>query len=428
MKLKGIFTVDPKRVPFHSEKGLTSKGSAVLVRLLAALTLCLLGSMSWGQDTPDKAGAASAPTSLSLESEPAGSERDPSPVESFDSMAACRSYRQGQTLNLDGVKAQRVESVPRVYSGFNNIEGPVWLDGALYYSNIGSRNDGQQVLTNQGTIWRMRPGEVPEVWLDDRLAGANGLAISPDGQLLAARQLDGSIVKINPVSKEITTLAGEYEDKRFNAPNDLAVAEDGTIYFTDPNWNTPSNVSPDTVQGGGQLGQVLPGQRVYRLSEGVVTALSVTEQVPALRDKPNGIALSLDGSKLYVAGAQGLWVFDLQHGWPVNPKQVLSSPVDGMGRDCAGNLYITTSRKLLRRADAQIVLVLDDSLNELGFIEVPGVQVVTNVAFGGEANKTLFITTLGTASTEEQPIFCGAEPCLPASIFTAELNIPGLPY
>lgn len=427
MKPKSVFGVCLKNASFCPIPGrnkLPGLGGTVF-KPLAALTLCLATGLVWAEGSDGAASVSSS--SLAMEIVPSKEEKTPDRAQ-FDAMAACSGFQAKEALSLEGVKAKRLKSVPRAYGGFNNIEGPVWLDGALYYSNLGSRNDGQQVLTNQGTIWRMKPGGVPEVWLDDRVAGVNGMAVSPDGQLLAARQLDGSIVKINPANKEISVVAGVYEDKRFNSPNDLAVTADGTIYFTDPNWNTPSNVDAESIQGGGQLGQTVPGQRVYRVRDGVVTALSITEQVPALRDKPNGITLSLDDSKLYVAGAQGLWVFDLQHGWPVNPKQVLTSAVDGMGRDCAGNLYITTSRKLLRRADAQIVLVLDKDLNEVGFIEVPGVQMVTNVAFGGEENRTLFITTLGTASTEEQPVFCGADPCLPASIFTVELGIPGLPY
>lgn len=340
----------------------------------------------------------------------------------------CASY-DGQVLSLKEHQLRRLPNIPLAYAGFNILEGPVWLDGSLFYSNIGSRSDGQQVLSNQGTLWRWQPDKASEVWLDDRLAGTNGLALSGSGLLVAGRQLDGSIVTIDPKTRELKPLAMKFEDKRFNSPNDLTVAQDGSIYFTDPNWNTPSTVDLSQVQGGGQPGEILPGQRVYRLSAGgVVAALSVTEQVKDLRDKPNGILLTTDQQQMYIASTKGLWVFDLAMGWPANPKQLLSTAVDGMGQDCAGNVYIATSRKLLRRADAQIVLVLDQDHSEIGFIEVPGVQVVTNVAFGGAEYKTLFITTLGTASSEQQPLMCGPDPCLPASIFTVELNVPGLPY
>lgn len=399
--------------------------------LSAVMALCLMGAPCWGNeslaDTLADNTTDAVASRVSAE-EGAQGEQSESSASAYTAASMCGEYQSGESLNLEKVKVSRLDPVPLAYVGFNILEGPVWHNGALYYSNIGSRTDGQQVLTNQSTVWRWKPDTAPEVWLDDRSAGVNGMAVSGDGHLLAGRQLDGSIVKINPSNRDLDTLASVYEDKRFNSPNDLAVAADGTIYFTDPNWNTPSNVAPETVQGGGQVGRTTPGQRVYRVRDGVVTALSITEQVRALRDKPNGIALSLDDSKLFVGGAQGLWMFELRDGWPIKPKQVLASAVDGMGRDCAGNLYLTTSRKLLRRADAQIVLVLDKDLNEVGFIEVPAVQIVTNVAFGGVENKTLFITTLGTASTDEQPVFCGPDPCLPASIFTAELNVPGLPY
>jgi gluconolactonase len=302
-------------------------------------------------------------------------------------------------------------------------------------------------LTNQTTIWRWEPGSDPEVWLDDTEAGTNGHAINNAGKLIAARQLDGSLVEIDWETKELTTIVDEYEDKRFNSPNDLTIASDGTIYFTDPNWNTPSNVDTDTVQGGGDPGDMdTEGQRIYRVDPeaGTVVDLGVTDDdmVPDLRDKPNGIILSEDESQILIGGLRGLWAFDLEDGEVSNPEQLLDTAIDGLGRDCAGNIYVTTTREIEGRDDGQIIAIFDKNNEEVGFLEVPGIHITTNVAFGGDDGRTLFVTGL-TAPTadpdEDDPDFgsddydpgprqCGDDDCLPAGIYEVELNVQGYPY
>lgn len=340
----------------------------------------------------------------------------------------CKTQPQEQ-LQLDGLKVQRIESVQPHYAGFNIFEGPVWVDDALYFSNIGSRSEGGKMLTSQSVVRRWRPGQSSDTVLDDSLAGVNGLALGPRGSLLAGRQLDGSIVRISLNDKSLHTLTGEYEDKRFNSPNDLVLSQSGDIYFTDPNWNVPSNVDPASTQGGGKPGELTPGQRVYRLSpDGVVSALSITEQVKALRDKPNGITLSLDEKQLVVGGLQGLWVFDISSGQARNARQIQDQQVDGLGRDCAGNIYVATLRNLDPQKQIHGVAVYSPQWQELGFIRVHGAQLVTNVAFGGADNSTLFITTLGSSDAAKDGPQCDGQPCNPASLYQVKLNLPGLPY
>lgn len=343
----------------------------------------------------------------------------------------CSADSADVTLDLTSVRLKRENNIPLKYQGYNNIEGPVWHNGALYYSNMGSHQSDTDgvILSNQATIWRWVKGEMPQVWLDDRTAGTNGLALDSKGNLVAARQLDGSLSLIDWKTKKITAIVAAYNNKRFNSPNDLTIAHDDTIFFTDPNWNTPSNIDPDIIQGGGQPGSIEPGQRVYRVSpEGQVTATAVTKLVPALRDKPNGIILSLDQQQLIVGGLQGLWAFDLSTDQVSNPQQLLDTPVDGLGKDCRGNIYVTTTAPLDQRTDGQVVKVLDKNYNEVGSLTVSGVQIVTNIAFGGEDGKTLFVTSLSSVMDGNQLRQCGDNNCLTAGIYSARLNIPGFPF
>lgn len=334
-------------------------------------------------------------------------------------------------LDLSQVSLTRQQGIPLMYQGTNNIEGPLWHDGALYYTNMGSHQADEQgfVLSNQSTIWRWIPGSKPEVWLDDTVAGTNGLAVDNNGNLVATRQLDGSLVSIDWQTKKITPIVTHYEDKRFNSPNDLTIASDNSIYFTDPNWNTPSNIDPSKTQGGGAPGSKIPGQRIYRVSaDGKVNPTLVTELVPALRDKPNGITLSLDQKQLIVGGMAGLWAFELKSGRVSNPKQILTTPIDGLGKDCSGNIYVTTTRKSSTRNDEQLVVVLNKEHQEIGAITVPRIHIVTNIAFGGKDGRTLFVTGLTDPMDGDKPRQCGEMACLSASIYSTQLNVQGFPY
>jgi gluconolactonase len=343
----------------------------------------------------------------------------------------CHGGSENIKLDLSNIQLKREQNIPLMYQGFNNIEGPLWHDGALYYSNMGSHQPDKNgfVLSNQTTIWRWVQGEQPKLWMKDTVAGSNGLAVDNEGNLLATRQLDGSLSSIDWKSKQITAIATTYNGKRFNAPNDLTVAQDNTIYFTDPNWNTPSNIDSGSIQGGGQPGSIEPGQRIYRVTpEGKVIATAVTDLVPALADKPNGIALSLDQQQLIVGGLQGLWAFDLTAGEVSNPQKVLASPIDGLGKDCSGNIYVTTTVEQTTRTDGQVIVILDKQHKVVGQLNVEGIHIVTNVAFGGEDGKTLFVTGLTDPMDGDKPRFCGNSPCLKAGIYTAKLNVQGFPF
>ena len=345
--------------------------------------------------------------------------------------SACPAGSENIKLDLANISLTREENIPLMYQGYNNLEGPVWHQGALYYSNMGTHQPDENgfALSNQTTIWRWIIGEKPQVWMEDTLAGTNGLAVDSKGNLVGARQLDGSLSYIDWQTKQITPIVTSYQDKRFNSPNDLTIADDDTVYFTDPNWNTPSNINPETVQGGGWPGSTEPGQRIYRVTaDGSVNATAVTELVPELRDKPNGIILSLDQQQIIVGGLRGLWAFDLNAGEVSNPQKLLDSPIDGLGKDCSGNIYITTTRELPTRTDGQVVVVLDKSYQEVGALNVEGIHIVTNVAFGGDQGKTLFVTGLTAPMDGDKLRLCGDKPCLKAGIYTAKLNVQGFPF
>lgn len=275
--------------------------------------------------------------------------------------------------------AQRVEAA-RVDDDQDRLyEGPVWRDDALYLSDF--------VHTGRfpSRIRRFTPPDRWETVVAD--SGSNGLALDTEGNLIAATHDRKQVARIDLPTGERTPLVSRFEGQPFNSPNDLVMAADGSLYFTDPDYQRKA--AP-----GGQ-----PQTRVYRHHGGTTTVVEA-----GLRN-PNGIALSPDGGTLYVVGgtADGdvLRAYALVDGVPGPGKDLARvSGGDGMAVDCLGNVYVTEHGERRLR-------VFSPAGEVLATIRVDA--NITNAAFGGPARRTLFLT--------------GA-----ASLWSIELPVAGLPY
>ena len=145
-------------------------------------------------------------------------------------------------------------------------EGAVWKDGALYLSDF--VHSGRF----PSRIRRFTPPDRWETVLED--SGSNGLALDTEGHLIAATHDRKQVARVDLEDGSRTALVSTFDGAPFNSPNDLVMAADGTLYFTDPDYQRKA--AP-----GGQ-----PLTRVYRHHEGTTTVVDDT-----LRN-PNGIALS----------------------------------------------------------------------------------------------------------------------------------------
>jgi gluconolactonase len=270
------------------------------------------------------------------------------------------------------------------------VEGPVWAGDALYVSEMTSESyDAENPGVLRSRILKVTPAGQVSVAVAD--SGSNGLAVDAQGNLIAAVHKDGSVKRIALPSGATTNIADGYMGARFDAPNDLAIHSNGTIYFSDPDYQAPE----DRPQA---------ATRVYRIPAG-----GAPEPIPSSANadsftQPNGVTLSLREDYLYVAASTG-------RRYPVMADGTLgagqnfaaASRADGMAVDCAGNLYVARSRG---------VDVYTPDGASLGRIDVPDVQSVTNVAFGGADRQTLFITGLGERK----------------GLFQLRMNLPGKPY
>jgi gluconolactonase len=258
-----------------------------------------------------------------------------------------------------------VGAVTLVQAGYSFLEGPLWLptEGALLFSDVGL-----------GRVHRIAPPAASTVFRDPS-GFANGMALDPQGRLVSCehdtRGLTRGLVTGGPMTPLITT----YQGQAFSSPNDLVIRSDGVIYFTDPPYGLGAR--PREIPFNGLFRAVITGTVVQ------VTA----EWQGALATRPNGVVLSADESRLFMADTAAATItrFDVAAGSGALSNPTLftttaASP-DGMAIDVLGNLFVATSTGVQAYSSAGVLW---------GVIPVP--RAPSNIAWGGADRRTLYIT------------------------------------
>lgn len=204
----------------------------------------------------------------------------------------------------------------------------------------------------------------------DSAGRSNGMDFDNQGNLLACADENNQLWSISK-DKKVTVLLDAFERKKLNGPNDLWVAPNGDIYFTDPYYQRPwwKRTKPE-----------IEGQHVYLLRKGQTTAVRVIDNL----EQPNGITGTPDGKQLYVADIKAGKTFRYniqQNGLLTGTQLFAGMGSDGMTLDNRGNLYLTGNG----------VTVFDKSGKKIKHIPLPG--WTANVAFGGRKRDELFITS-----------------------------------
>ncbi len=276
-----------------------------------------------------------------------------------------------------------------VYQGGGNglFEGTVWVAGAIFLSDMTFGTGGPP----PSTIHRYDPIAGGAVWLSD--TGSNGMAVRPDGFIVAAAHVPQGLTLFDVNTGGRQALNITYNGAHFNSPNDVTVRSDGNTYFTDPDWQLGGRTNETGMTG------------VYRVAPDRVTVTLVDGSL----DNPNGIALSPDGSVLYVGdynfgGANGRIgtypvAADGSTGTRAEFAAGLESP-DGVTIDCAGNLYVCEH-------ELGTVTIFAPTGAVVGTITVAA--YLTNLAFGGADGTTLYATAF-------------------KALYSIPMNIPGNPY
>ena len=263
----------------------------------------------------------------------------------------------------------------RLCTGARWSEGPVWMaeDDSVLWSDI--PND--RMLR-----WSERDGM--RVWRE-RVEFTNGHARDLDGSLLHCSHGLRAVFRTAPDGSGQRVVVDRWQGKRFNAPNDVVVKSDGTIWFTDPPYGL---IIPEEGHGGeSEIGDCYVFRHDPRTG-----ALDPVTDVPI---EPNGLAFSPDESVLYVSdtsaalgreatGNHCIFAFDVTDGRTLANGRVFAhvSPgvPDGFRVDHQGFVYTSSE-------DSVQVYHPDGTL--LGRICVP--EKVGNVTFGGAHRDVLYI-------------------------------------
>lgn len=273
------------------------------------------------------------------------------------------------------------------------LEGPAMSkEGILYFSDVIATNiSGMKA----GVIWMYNPETGITKVFRSPSGMACGLMFDQLGRLVVCEADDYGGQRVTRTDMQTglsKIIAGKFEGKRFNAPNDVAIDEKGNIYFTDIKALNDGPM-PQPVHG------------VYKID----TSGNI-ELIIAYIRKPNGILVSPDQKTLYISTADNisngnisksykgdkpkisgkLLAYDLQEDGSATFRGELvdfgSVYADGMTIDTEGNIYVTLtfSNKLS---------VFSPNGEKLDEIKLPN-GPVTNVTFGrGKYASTLFITS-----------------------------------
>ena len=270
-----------------------------------------------------------------------------------------------RTPPLPASIADPTEQIHRVATGFGFTEGPAWRDegGYLVFSDIPG-----------DTLHRFDPSGGVSVHRRPSRKG-NGNTVDAAGRLLTCEHAASRLVREE--GDELVVLADSFEGRELNSPNDVVVAADGSVYFTDPIYGRRDYF-------GVPRQPELDFRGLYRVAaDGELKLLA--------RDfgQPNGLCFAPDGALLYVndTEARHIRVYAVDAGGSLSGGEVFAELTgeepgapDGMKVDAEGNVWCTGPGG---------IHVFDIAARLVGVLRVP--ETVGNFAWGGATRHDLYI-------------------------------------
>jgi gluconolactonase len=271
-------------------------------------------------------------------------------------------------------------------------------DGMVYFSDITFTHVAKEKKqpVEAGHIWKYDPKTGKTAVFRSPSGMSNGLKFDAEGNLLAAEGADFGgrrVTKTDMKTGKTYILAGLFDNKPFNAPNDITIDEKGRIYFSDPRYLGHEPIDQ-------------PAMAVYRIDTDGSIHRIITDA-----GKPNGVAVSPDQKTLYVVsndngstgigrldekkeptkkGSMALMAYDLAADGTAKFRKTLvdyapQDGPDGLVCDKAGNLYVA-----VRDTTRPGICVYSPEGKEIGYIKT---ELPTNVGFGrGDSANVLYIT------------------------------------
>ena len=268
-------------------------------------------------------------------------------------------------------------TIERLADGFTFTEGPLWVpeadsSGSLIFQDM-KGNRTHSVALDGGS---------PAMLVRDGTSGANGQTFGPDGLIYFCEQFGRRISRMNPDGSGLEMVVENWFGKRLNSPNDIVCRSDGRLYFTDP----PYGVDPRE--------RSLHFQGVFSLDVAGHVGSPLLDLLVDDFEKPNGLAFSPDERTLYICDTARYHIraFDLN---PSGTLAVGSGRVvarldptepggpDGLKVDRAGRLYVAVAQGLW-------VFEPGEPFRLLGILSMP--KRPSNLAWCGRSADILGIT------------------------------------
>lgn len=354
-------------------------------KVAARLALCFLATACVGQP------GAWAQTSRASSAEALGSAPTPFRIERIDPA-------------LDALIAPDAQ-LRTVATGFGFSDGPVWIrrkgDEPGYLLAVSIIGNAIYKITPEGvvSVFMDKAGYTGDDFLHDGkfayiarirmlLMGPNCTGVDWQGRLVWCAGQDRALKRLEK-DGTTTILADRGDGKRFNGPNDVAIAANGAIYFTD------SDVG---LRGGINGGLAEQPNAIWMVKDGKVMQVVSREE---LGSDPNGIALSPDDKFLYLsamnpAGGRRMMRYPILANGDAGPGATfVDGPGigDGMKTDPNGNVYSTGPYP-------GVVQITSPQGKVLGLLHMPTngnkepqrLICASALAFGGDDAKTLYVT------------------------------------
>jgi gluconolactonase len=293
----------------------------------------------------------------------------------------------------EDAKPELVIDGSKTKPGLTFAEGPKWMNGKLYFSNMyfdqnfnGNPKKSSTVEMDAGGSYR---------YITAGKMQTNGLYPYKNGHLLVCDMMGHRVVEMTTKGQVVKLIADKYDGKSIDGPNDIITDARGGVYFTDPQFTMEAK-------------KFQPGRAVYYVSpEGKITRITAPNEFAM----PNGILLSPDGKTLYINNCYDdetwypvssekdnfIWAYDVNADGMISngrkfaklflTENVLdrkgrSSSADGMAIDKMGNIYVATYYG---------VQIFNAKGEFIGMINLPSFPV--SVCFGNKDMKTLYIVS-----------------------------------
>jgi gluconolactonase len=285
------------------------------------------------------------------------------------------------------------ESPKKLAGGFTFTEGPTWLAGKLYFSDMWFKNAAGGDFTGspeRSRLIAMDPDGRYRVV--EHGMQSNGTIAARNGHLIVCDMFGHRVVEVDPANgRVVRVVLDRINGRPIDGPNDLVMDAKGGIYVTDPQFTPEEQKSQ-------------PGKQVYYIAPDGTARVVIG---PGEYAMPNGVEISPDGRTLYVnntwqqPGENFIWAYDVAADGSLsrkrrfaevelkpevraaaNPADRFDSGADGSAVDTEGRYYVAT------RTGVQIFL---PDGTAAGTIRVPQPHYPVSLTFGGRDNNVLYI-------------------------------------